>query len=239
MASMAERTSHAAASAEPTTPLLVMPRGLIFLAAIWLVGSWLVAMGTTTPVHATAASYEPGVRLMLQIVTLGFMIGWPLLRLSQPTKPAPIRQVLLDLLVLLVLMQVVVWLPRLLTNWLVIRTAALDAMLAGWTVLVAAIVAAAVRTNNPMGRTVAMLTCVVLCLLGPLIAWFGLHIALDRPELALLGPFMSARDLTISGSIPPTPGDWRGIGIVWLIALGAWMLVAIRAAVSPPAVQSP
>lgn len=211
---------------------LVMPRGLIFLAAIWLIGSWIAAMGTVTPVHATSASYEPGVQLMLQCVVLGFMIGWPLLRLSQPTKPAPIRQVLLDLLVLLTLLQVVVWLPRLLTNWLVIRTAALDAMLAGWTLLIAAIVAVAVQQNGPTTRTIAMLTCTVLCLLGPLLAWFGLHLSLDRPELVTLGPFMAVRDLTGTGSIPPTPSEWRTIGMVWLIAFGAWAAVFARAAFS-------
>jgi len=211
-----------------------MPRGLIFLAAAWLVGSWIAAMGTTTPVHATSPSYEPGVRLMLQIVVLGLGIGWPLLRLSQPTKPAPIRQVLLDLLVLLTLLQVVIWLPRLLTTWLVIRTAAVDALLAGWTVLIGVVVAAGVRTNNPTARTLVMLVCVLLSLLGPVLAWFGLHITLDQPKLALLGPFMSVRELTEAGSIAPRPDQWKHIIIIWAIAIGAWITLLIRESFSTP-----
>jgi hypothetical protein len=232
MKSMAEATHPDTGTPDLAASPIVMPRGLIFLTAMWLVGSWIVAMGIATPVHATSASYEPGVRLMLQIVALGFMIGWPLLRLSQPARPASIRHVLLDLLVLLTLLQVVVWLPRLLTNWLVIRTVALDAMLAGWTVLAAAIVAATVRTNNTTARTIAMLVCVVLCLLGPLMAWFGMHIAFDRPALAMLGPFMSVRDLTESASIPPTSAHWQGIATVWLVASGMWLAVVIAAAFS-------
>jgi hypothetical protein len=209
-----------------------MPRGLIFLAALWLVGSWVASIGLITPVHASSPSYEPGVRMMLQSVVLGFMIAWPLLRLSQSADPAPVRHLMLDMIVLLALMQVVVWLPRLLTSWLVIRTAAVDALLAGWVVLVGAIVAAALGTNSYSTRTLAMLLCVVLCLLGPLMAWLGLHVALNRPELATLGPFMSVRELTAAGSTPPRPDQWRGIGIVWLMAGAMWAAVLVRAAVS-------
>ena len=96
---------------------LVLPRALIFLASLWLIGSWFLAIGVRPPVQPSASSYEPGVRLMLLCVTTGLMIGWPLLRLSQATSPAPLRQTLLDLVVLLSMAQVVIWLLRLVTTW--------------------------------------------------------------------------------------------------------------------------
>ncbi len=46
-------------------PTLVLPRGLILLTSVWLVASWLLAIGLRAPVEASSASYTPGVRLML------------------------------------------------------------------------------------------------------------------------------------------------------------------------------
>ena len=87
--------------AKSPLPPLLLPRGLIFLASVWLVSSWLLAIGIRAPVQPSSASYPPGVRQMLLCVAAGLMIGWPLLRLSQTRPPYPIRQTLLDLLVLL------------------------------------------------------------------------------------------------------------------------------------------
>ena len=40
------------------------------------------------------------------------MIGWPLLRLSQPAARLPMTQTILDVVVLLALLQVVIWPPH-------------------------------------------------------------------------------------------------------------------------------
>src|SRR5688572_24541171 len=132
-------------------PPLLLPRGLIFLSSLWLIGSWIIAIGIRAPVQPSSASYTPSVRLMLFCVTTGLMIGWPLLRLSQPRPPYPVRQTLLDLMVLLGLVQVVVWPLRLVTNWTPLRTAAIDATLAGWVMIAGAVVAAAI-SSGPPGR---------------------------------------------------------------------------------------
>lgn len=202
-----------------------MPRGLIFLASLWLVGSLVIAVGVRLPVQASSASFEPGVRLLLQCVVIGLMIAWPLLRLSQQPTTRPIQQTLLDLVVLLTLIQVVIWVPRLLTNWTVPRTAALDATVASWTVLAGAIVATVVHSNRPSLRTAGMLVCVVLCLLGPLAYWIGLPLAFDTDAWRRLGPILEVRRLTEGGTTPPSVEQWR-----WIIGLGAsavtaWVLV--------------
>ena len=108
------------------------------------------------PVQPSAASYEPGVRLMLIGLTAGLMIAWPLLRLSQRASRLPARQVVLDLIVLLALVQVVIWPVRLVTTWSTLRTAALDSTLAGWALLAGAIVASATATNRGGPRYIDM-----------------------------------------------------------------------------------
>jgi len=95
---MAVMSSPTANSQRQTVQL---PRALIFLASIWLIGSWMLTMGFRTPVHPSSASFTPGVRMMILSVVIGLMIGWPLLRLSQEATRLPIRQTLLDLVVLL------------------------------------------------------------------------------------------------------------------------------------------
>jgi hypothetical protein len=49
---------------------IVLPRGLILLASVWMVVSWLLAIGLRAPVEPSSASYTPGVRLMLISVAI-------------------------------------------------------------------------------------------------------------------------------------------------------------------------
>ncbi|MHC4416391.1 MAG: hypothetical protein ACYS0G_14040 [Planctomycetota bacterium] len=202
---------------------LLLPRGLILLASAWLVASWIIAIGVRAPVEASSASYTPGVRLMLICVATGLMIGWPLLRLSHVATPFPLRQTLLDLVVLLALVQVVVWPLRLVTPWSPARTAAVDATLAGWTLLAGATVASAVGSDRSGPRNLAALACVCMCLAGPALAWlsavFGLP--LER-KLLELGPLMEIHALTRSGRGSAGAEEWLWIGSVAVAGIAAW-----------------
>ena len=53
---------------------LLLPRGLILLASLWLIVSWQVAIGVQAPVEVSSASYTPGVRLMLICVVIGLWL---------------------------------------------------------------------------------------------------------------------------------------------------------------------
>jgi hypothetical protein len=214
--------------AEPQ-PLL-LPRGLIFLASLWLIASWLIAIGWRAPVEPVSASYTPGVRLMLLCVAVGLMVGWPLLRLSQRATPYPIRQTALDLVVLLALTQVVIWPLRLVTNWSAARTAALDTTLVGWSLLTGAIVAAAIGTNRPGPRTLAMLGCVGLCILGPLAAWLGVVSGVEAMSLIDLSPLLAVLTLGQGGGAPPTTEQWRWIALLHVAAISAWAAMLLAAA---------
>jgi hypothetical protein len=208
-------------------PPLVLPRGLIFLASVWLIASWVIAIGVRAPVQPSSASYTPAVLLMLQCVTAGLMIGWPLLRLSQTRPVWPMRQTLLDLAVLLGLVQVVIWPLRLVTTWTPLRTAAIDATLAGWTALAAAMVAAAIMTDRTGPRIVAMASCLAMCLLGPGLAWIGVMTGVDAIQLVRLSPFMAINTLGGGGGSHPSEVQWRWIALLAIAAICVWSALAL------------
>jgi hypothetical protein len=226
-------------------PPLVLPRGLILLASIWLVVSWAVAIGFRAPVEASSASYTPGVRLMLISAAIGLIIAWPLLRLSQGRAEYPMKQTLLDLIVLLALVQVVIWPLRLVTPWSPARTAALDATLVAWTILAGALVASATGTQRTGPRNLAITACIAMCLAGPALALVGLRIGSMTgmtPKLLQVGPLLEIYTLSLGGRTAPDGGQWAWISIVALAGSAAWgVLIAMafaRGRYSPRPVAS-
>jgi hypothetical protein len=216
-----------------TTPI-ELPRGLILAASIWLVASWIASMGLRTPLQPSSASYTPGVRMMLMCVVIGLTIGWPLLRLSQSVPRFPLRQVLLDLLVLLALVQIVLWPLRLVTPWSPARTLAIDATIAGWAALAGAFVAAGVTSTRPGPRALTMLSCLALVLLGPALAWVGVMTGRNWLPFIELSPLMAVGTLTQMNAPPPAQ-QWIHIytliaaaGLAWT-GLGVWSILRTRA----------
>lgn len=215
------------------TTAIELPRGLILASSLWLVASWIVAMGLRTPIQPSSASYTPGVRMMLVCVIIGLTIGWPLLRLSQATPRFPIRQVLLDLIVLLALVQIVLWPLRLVTTWSPARTLAVDATIAGWAALAGAIVASAVTTHRAGPRALAMAGCVGLCLLGPALAWVGLLTGKDWVQLIELSPLMAVATLT-QANAPPATQQWVHISLILTAATATWLILMFWAILRSP-----
>jgi len=231
-----------------TVPLgrFLPPRGLLLLASLWLAVSWVGFIGIRPPVQAQAASYTPGVRLMLLSIACGLGIAWPLVRLSGPLRPRSALQALLDLVVLLCLVQVIVWPLRLVTPWPPARAAAIDACLCGWGLFFAAIVAVGSAPAPPRVlpwlRTIAMAACVVgtagapflLLLQSGTLPFAG--DALDAP-LAAWSPLTSIWKLSAAGSERPGAQEWRLALGGAAAALLAWIALALLRArpTRPPA----
>lgn len=236
-----DRTAPPRPVAYGDSPPLLLPRGLILLACVWLIGSWLLSIGVRPPIEPSSASYTPGVRLMLVCIGVGLMIGWPLLRLSQSATPRPIVQTVLDLTVLVSLIQVVIWPLRLVTPWTVVRTAALDATLVSWTVLGGAVVASAVGSHRRGVRNLAITACLAMCLLGPALAVIGAVVGASAEQLMDIGPLVAVYRLAqAQGAAAPITGpQWVMIvmpaaaaGLAWT-ALGA--VYSMRRASPQPA----
>ena len=197
------------------------------MASIWLIGSWIIAIGVRAPVQPSSASYTPGVRLMLLCVTTGLMIGWPLLRLSQHCAIYPMRQTMLDLLVLLGLVQVVIWPLRLVTSWTAMRTAAIDATLAGWVLLAGAVIASAIGTDRKGPRMLAMAACLAMCVLGPALAWVGVLTGVHALQLVDLSPLMAVRTLGDAAGAQPNDVQWRWIVLLGVADVAVWTALGI------------
>jgi hypothetical protein len=203
---------------------IVLPRGLILLGFGWLMVSWAMAMGFRPPLHPSAASYEPGVKLMLLFLMIGITIAWPLYRLSQPAAARPIVQTVLDLVVLLAMSQVVIWPLRLVTTWSRQTTGAMDAGLIAWTMLIGAIVAATCGASRTGPRTLGMTACLVFALVLPALAWAGIG-ELVAGERGVLSPILLMHTLADGASFNPTRALWLHIGVVGVAAAGAWVAV--------------
>ena len=206
----------------PSPQPLVLPRGLVLLASMWLVTSWLLSMGVRAPVEASSASYTPGVRIMMVCLAVGMMVAWPLLRLSEAPTRYPLRLVVHDLIVLIALFQVVLWPIRLVTTWTPGRTAAIDGTLTGWTALAAAMVAATIGNARNGPRALAMAACVAMCLAGPLVAWLSILVGFDLMAAVRLGPLMEVQALSGGGGAPPSAEEWRWIGLLLAANVAAW-----------------
>lgn len=207
------------------TKHIILPRGLIFLSSLWLIGSWVITMGTRQPVQISSASYTPSFRLMLLCIVVGLMICWPLLRLSRQTQHHPIIHTFLDLSVLISLVQIILWPLRLITPWSSLRMASIDATICGWLLITGAIVASVAGSDRNGPRNLAMFVCVCLCLLGPALASIGIKYGFNDLELIGLSPLMAVHTLTDGGGSQPTALQWQWIGLLGIAALAVWSML--------------
>lgn len=234
----------------PSTPdddALLLPRGLIFLASMWLIASWISSIGLRPPVQPSAPSYTPAVRLMIFLVSLGLLIVWPLMRLSEPPARWGVRRTLLDLVVLLSLTQVVVWPLRLVTAWSTGRTLLIDLTIVAWTGMIAAIVAVTLMREHA-SRWFAMALCLALCIGGPAALWILRPIApalagdLTASTVERFGALTSIHRLTGGEPGPVGVTEWRYLAVLGGAALAAWVAVAVLAILgrsgSPAQVQA-
>lgn len=196
------------------------------MAFMWLVGSWVVAIGLRQPLSPSASSYEPSVRMMLFSMCLGLMIGWPLMRLSQARSPWPYRQTLLDLMVLMAMVQVILWPLRLVTTWSRERTFVMDLSVIGWAMIAGAVVAAGVGAARSGPRVLAMLMCVSLCLAGPALAWIALRLGIAAPnDLIGLSPLLAVQTLAMEGSLPVSTETWSLVAVLLIAGCAGWTIL--------------
>jgi hypothetical protein len=200
-----------------------------------------MSMGLRPPIQLHAASYTPSVRTLLLALMVGIGVGWPLVRLSGALRAWPIRQTLLDLLVLLCLAQVVVWPLRLVTPWPPARSAAIDLLLIGWALAIAAIVAIGsvpAKVGCGLLRSAAMVLVMALLLAMPLATAFGGE-ALPftvRPlgegaeawwATVALSPLTAIDALSGGGPTPPEAVEWQVVRWSWYAAGALWLAALV------------
>ncbi|HAW96567.1 MAG: hypothetical protein CMJ33_10170 [Phycisphaerae bacterium] len=206
-------------SAEKTS--FPLPRGLIMLSCMWITGAWILCMGPRGPLNSMSDDHAEGLRMFSVTLMLGITIAWPMSRLLLRRFTAPIRQSLLDCIVLICSVEVTLWPLRLLSEWSVDRTLSITNILAGWILLMGALVA--------LGAGARGWTCRILIVLGALLLTVCSPLLTDAEALQWWNPV----DLTLGVStidperlfgMSPWPGRTAVVQLL-LAAIGAWTVV--------------
>lgn len=243
----APHSSDDAARAESGERALLVPRALVMLAAIWVFCSWVLLFGFRPPVQPQAASYGPTLEILFALIGVGIAVGWPLLRLSARPSSAPILQPLFDALALFILMQVVVWPLRLVSNWTLPRTGLVVGALAVSLAVTGAILSLALASSERRTRTRAMIASVTAALLpmavlivGEAIAPTGSPLFSEAQKTLDAGSWRPLIEWAVPASAPvllgrcaetvpldPNPAEWALLRDGATIAAGLWALALV------------
>jgi hypothetical protein len=203
-------------SAAETSPGVPLPRGLIVLSCLWIAISWVMLFGLHPPIQAVAVSYTNSVRMMGISTMLGITIGWPLLRTSGRVFQAPLRQTLLDMVVLACAVQVTIWPLRLISIWSTTQTLFITCQLTSWIILYGALVHYGAGSRNGWIRSMVMFIAVSVVILGLLLAAPG--------DAAWWSPLEMLRELTDSPQGAPTNHALVAAAATTTAGLGLWIL---------------
>ena len=198
--------------AQPPTQALFVPRGLVMIAAIWVFLSWVLLFGIRPPIQPQTASYGPTLELLFISIGVGVAIGWPLLRLSARPSRAPIGQALFDGLALILLMQVVIWPLRLVSNWTIPRMWLILASLGAAIALTGALLAATQGSTNRATRTRAMTLAVVIALAPLGVRLVGEFVSPSGSPIFDVSPSGTSSGASSGPSSGPSSGASSGAG---------------------------
>jgi hypothetical protein len=172
-------------------------------------------------------------RMLLLLIAVGLMVLWPMVRLSQVSPRRPVVATLVDLCVLLIPLQAVVWPLTWLGRWSWQVTAGVALTLAAWTCLVGACVVAGTALRAGLGRVIWMLAAIAIVVAAPVAAFVlggaGVQVSQD---LALASPLTAVYAITTgpSGLSPAMSADlWLAAAAPLALALPAWLAAAAGA----------
>ncbi|MEM6854056.1 MAG: hypothetical protein AAF593_06565 [Planctomycetota bacterium] len=156
-------------------------RGLVLGWSLWLLGTWVV-------LWVVGGWTMPALRVMVLAALVGMMGVWPAVRLSQAT---PTRGHLhgndlsgsdwaracgwigADWLALNLVLQAVIWPLQLAAKWTLGQAVWLVVATAGWSLMTGLIIAWGRGTNVASWRSWAMVACIGVVVLEPLLWWMG------------------------------------------------------------------
>lgn len=219
------------------------PRTFAFIWTVFLffatMSTYVVAMSTNM---ATQEVVRASARMLLAVIASGVLIVWPMVRLSQPPDPRPILGPVLDITVLIVPVQAIVW-PQVLpwlSQWTAPVVVAISASLFAWSLLIGAVISMShsLRRRSPSTPTLWMIVFVLILFGGLLpLLWSPAPTAFDQPSAQARTAWMAspitsmlelAADRTFSSTpVAVFPSHFRAIGIVACIGLCAWIAALV------------
>jgi len=219
----------------------------------------LVAQGATG-----YDAYRPAARSLFAVMAAGIAVLWPMLRLSQalarqPTGPAVSR----DIAVLIFPAQAVLWPQTMyfLAAWPPDVIGACAALLSAWTLLIGAVLSAALAhvgllessraRSSARPRAAWMAAIIGLVALGPLLGLIsplapgGPGLTHDAALTMLASPITGVLEITAdrpwSGqAASDLPAHWWAVGITFTLGIASWFVGAplrrrFRASLADPA----
>jgi len=162
-----------------------------------------------------------------------------MMRLSERPSRAPIRQVLIDFVTIAVLVHVVLWPLRLATSWSIDRMGLIDLFLFSWGLLIAAILAMTIGSRLAIERVAAMISILVIALLGPIAYFLYLHMNWAMPPIWLDGPILGVLRETLGGGLNPDALSWKSTFGVGFAAAAAWVIVILLSVSASKPVKVP
>lgn len=190
---------------------------------VLLIGTWLAAMWLDSPV--------PSARWLMLTALMGLMLVWPAARLGEDRWRMSPAAVAVEWLCLVLVLQAVVWPLRIISGWRMDQTVWLDGAVLAWSFLSAAVVALGMQFRSGMGRTAAMVVCVLLVLGEPMALALAAVVRGGGPLWAMrVTPISTVWALThpmANVSLAPWPGRVMTAGAA---AVAAWVVVAMISA---------
>lgn len=226
------------------------PRTFAFIWTVFLFIATLSAYAVTATTGLGGYDIiRPAARQLLSLVGAGLVLVWPMVRLAQEPDRRPIAGPLLDLIVILVPVQAIVWPQNAwwLNGWPLSVVAAVGAFIAAWAFVIASLISISHQTRPRLSPGVCML--ILLGLLAgahmPMIAGIMSSWPADAPVNGarsswllspIAGVFELTRDRTWNANPAQVfPGHWRMIGMLGGIGLALWMVAfGIRARARRP-----
>ncbi|MHC4975993.1 MAG: hypothetical protein ACYTF7_05235 [Planctomycetota bacterium] len=202
------------------------PRMLALLWSIYLFAASLVTVMQLPVLGLTDAQFvQSSSRLLLMLLAIGVTVLWPMLRLSQVSPRRPCLATWVDMGVLLVPMQAVLWPLTWLGRWDLAITGAVSVLLAGWAVLLGSLVCVGMASSVSAWRAVWMALVLGLCGAAPLLSLVLGGAGVDTvSSLALASPWTAIFAIT-TGTSGFSPHITTEIWIASAIPFGVGVLL--------------
>jgi hypothetical protein len=190
------------------------PRGLALGWTLYLMGATLASlMPVMTVSRVDSGVYRPAARLLMVLIMIGGCVLWPMLRAGQIRPEQPGKDVLRDLVVLLVPSLTLIWPQVLLAGWSVPVIGAVSALVIGWFCFIGGWLRLSYGLDgwSVRERIVAVALPLAVVAVLPGVLWLGGVLSDARPTLSVSRAWM------------------------WTPATGVWELVRDRSWTGGPA----
>lgn len=214
------------------------PRVFALLWTLYLMAAVIVTFMQTGPIGVfSPEAYRPAATRLFIMLTIGIVVLWPLVRLSQksPLKH-PGRAVMGDLIVLLIPVQALIWPQLVLAGWSLEVMLAVSCVMTSASITAGAAIVLGMLAPRPLPRLGIMALLLVWVLGVPLLTAMGAGLGAAQPDQgAALEPIpgwmfspLSAvaeilRDRSWTGHpASVSPEHWRMIGMLVIGGICAW-----------------